>query len=479
MNKSARRTLFGIISLLVCAVSFLLPFDHKAFAQGEVLGDATTFTESQMNLLIAKPAVVQISNIITGEMTIQATLANSLGAPSIAGDYYEFVLGFGGSGFFVTDDGYLITNGHVAKPEDDLVAYYACYQLGETVFKDAVQIYLEAVYGYSPTESEIQDYYDYILWNTYSGSYDTMVWDLYATDYKGGNLKMDNVKNNNYIQTGAVVGTQTYVQDYGKAATIVDTLYEGDYDSKDLALLKVDGSNFPTVELGSYGNVQIGSDIYIMGYPGVAEEETGTLTDVESELEPTITKGIISAKKTLIDGTEAFQTDAAVSGGNSGGPALDTNGNVIGVATWGLGAYQGAESYNFLISVEKVQNLLAQNNITASKGLSTQKWEEALDQYSQKCYTNAKKKFEEAKTLYADNVDIDDFISKCQTAIENGEDECLSAYSTWMIVGGVLCCLVGVAVVVVLVFVVFVARRKKPKAEEKESEKKKSEGLRS
>jgi len=286
-------------------------------------------------------------------------------------------------------------------------------------------------------------------------------------------LKMDSVKFNNYIQTGAVVGTQTYVQEYGKAATIVDTLYEGDYDSKDLALLKVEGSNFPTVELGSFENVQIGSEVYVIGYPGVVEEGTGYFTDVESELEPSITKGIISAKKKLVDGTEAFQTDAAVSGGNSGGPALDVNGNVIGVATWGLGAYQGAESYNFLISIEKVQNLLSQNNITPTKGLATQKWEEALDQYSQKCYTNAKKKFEEAKNLYADNVDIDDFITNCQEAIDRGEDECLPAYSTWMIIGGAVCCLLGIVAVGVIIFVVFISKKKK-KGEEVPKEEKSS-----
>lgn len=461
MKKSARKTLVGIVASLVCAVSFLLPFGSNAYAQGNVLGDATNFSDQQMNLLVAKPAVVQISNIITGEITIQATLANSLGAPSIAGDYYDFIIGFGGSGFFVTDTGYLITNGHVAKPEDELIAYYACYQLAETIWKDALQIY----YGLTSQE-DIDYYYDVVLWQTYSGDYDTMVWDLYSTDYKGGNLKMDNVKHNNYIQTGAVVGTQKYVQAYGKSATVIDTLYEGDYDSKDLALLKVEGSNFPTVELGSFSNVQIGSEIYVVGYPGVVEEETGTLTGVESELEPSITKGIISAKKTLVDGTEAFQTDAAVSGGNSGGPALDVNGNVIGVATWGLGAYQGSESYNFLISVERVQNILSQNNVTPSKGLSTQKWEEALDQYSQKCYTNAKKKFEEAKSLYADNVDIDEFISKCQTAIDNGEDQCASSTSIWLIVGGIACCLFGIGAVVLIIFVVFVARGKKSKQKE-------------
>jgi S1-C subfamily serine protease len=459
--------------LLVSAFTLLLPIGNAVYAQGEVLGDATAFTESQMNLLIAKPAVAQVTDIITGEMTIQASLANTLGAPEIAGMYYEFVVGFTGSGFFVTNDGYFITNGHVAKPDDDLIAYYACVQLAESIYYDAIIYAWEAAYGYTPSVDEVEDTFDYILDGTYGGDWDSLTWDLYATDYKGGNLKMDNVKRSNYIQTGSVSGTETIVKEYGKAATVVDTLYEGDFDSRDLALLKVDGSNFPTVELGSFENVQIGSEVFAIGYPAVVEEYTGLFTDVESELEPSITSGIVSAKKTLVDGTEAFQTDAAITHGNSGGPVIDLNGKVIGVATWGLGEEQGAESFNFLISVEQVNSLLNRNSVTPAKSSTTTKWEEALDDYSNKCYKNAKTKFEETKSLYADNVDIDEFIAKCQTAIDNGEDICGTNYTTWMIVGGVVCCVFGGGFVVLILLVVVVKKKKKGKGSSAGSEQEK------
>lgn len=464
MRKSAQKYLIKALVFFSFTLSLLFPFKTIAYAQGEVLGEATSFTESQMNLLVAKPAVVQITDIITGEMTIQSTLAASLGAPEIAGMYYDFTLGFGGSGFFISEDGYLITNGHVAKPDDELVAYYAIAQIADSVYWDAIIYSWEATYGYSPSETEVQDYYDEILWSYYGGSYEEMVWDLYVTNYKGGDLKMDNVKYSNYIQTGSISGSETLVKEQGKAATIIDTLYEGDFDSKDLALLKVEGSNFPTVELGSFSNVNIGSELYVIGYPAVVEEATGYFTDVESELEPTITKGIISAKKQLVDGTEAFQTDAGISGGNSGGPALDINGKVIGVATWSIGGSEGGESYNFLISIENVEKLLSRNNVTPGSSITTEKWEEALDQYSQKCYTAAKEEFEEVKNLYPDNVDIDDFISKCQGAIERGEDECVTNMGNWMIIAGAVCCVGGgIAFVIFIVFVLVIKKKKKGK----------------
>jgi len=473
MKQSACKYWHKVTLVTMCFISLFISISPgKVFAEenGVVLGDATTFTDSQRNLLIAKPAVVQITNIVTGQMTIQSTLASALGAPSMAGMYYEFGIGLGGSGFFVTDDGYLLTNGHVADPEDDLVAYYALAQLYESIYRDAIIVMWESSYGYTPSESEVADTFDYILWQSYGGDTDAMIIDLYATNYKGGDLKMDNVKNNNYIQTGAVSGTEKVVKELGKAANLVDTLYDGDFDSNDIALLKVEGSNFPTVEMGSFQNVQIGSELYVVGYPAVVEVATGYFTDVESELEPSITKGIVSAKKKLVDGTEAFQTDADISGGNSGGPALDETGKVIGMATWSIGDYEGGESYNFLISVESLETILTRNNVTAEKSLTTQKWEEALGEYENKCYTKAKKIFEETQDLYGDNVDIEEFITKCQTAIENGEDECLSEIKPWMIIAGASCCLLmtGAFVVVILFVVIKKKKRTNNKTEKKE-----------
>ncbi|MBU0976095.1 MAG: serine protease [Patescibacteria group bacterium] len=427
-----------------------------------VLGEATTFSENQKSLLVAKPAVVQVTNITTGNMILQASIANELNAPQLTGKSYEFVVGLSGSGFFITPDGYLITNGHVAKPEEDLVAYYAIVQNAEFMLKDAIYYVLETNYGYSPTEAELENAYQYALVNTYSGSYDVMVDQFYSIDYKGGNMVIDGLKNNAYIQTGSVSGTQKLVKEYGKAASLIDTSYEGDFNSKDLALLKVDGSNFPTIELGSFGNVQIGKEVFAIGYPALVESGTGVFTDTQSQLEPSITKGIISAKKTLVDGTEAFQTDAGITHGNSGGPVVDTEGKVIGVATWSFGDNPGGESFNFLISVEQIQALLSRNNITVSESISTSNWSEALDLFSEKCYTKAKAKFEDTKTLYADNVDIDDFISQCQTAIENGEDACQSKIGNWgYIAGGVCCVLLLIALIVILLLVFVVKKRKK------------------
>ena len=458
------RSLSKFLTLLVLVTLLSVQFPISVKAQEEVLGDSTAFSGDQQSLLVVKPAVVQITNIITGELILQSAAATQLNAPQLTGRSYEFTIGFTGSGFFINPDGHLITNGHVAKPENDLIAYYGLAQTSEQILKDAIYYTAQANYGYTPSEAEIEEAYQYTLTSTYGGSYDAMVEDIYTTDYKGGNIEMDSVKNNNYIQTGSVSGTKKTVEEQGEAATLVDSSYVGDFDSKDLALLKVSGSNFPTAELGSFENVQIGKEVYAIGYPGIVESGTGTFTDVESGLEPSITKGIISAKKTLVDGTEAFQTDAGISHGNSGGPVVDNSGKVIGIATWSFGDNPGGESFNFLISVEQIQSLLSKNNIKAESSVTTQRWSEGLDLYSDECYSDAKDKFEASKNLYAGNVDADDFISNSQSKIENGEDLCVSDSDMLIFIGVIVCCVLAIGGTGALIFFVVIKKKKGKKS---------------
>lgn len=93
----------------------------------------------------------------------------------------------------------------------------------------------------------------------------------------------------------------------------------------DLALIKVN-IMFPilrAVTLGDSDEVVVGEDVIAMGFPTV--DELGST--------PTITRGIISAKRSLDSGITLLQTDAAINPGNSGGPLFSPNGQVVGVNT--------------------------------------------------------------------------------------------------------------------------------------------------
>jgi serine protease Do len=123
--------------------------------------------------------------------------------------------------------------------------------------------------------------------------------------------------------------------------------------SSDIAVLKIDGTGFPFLLYGNSDNVKLGQWVLAVGYP---------LT-----LETTVTAGIVSAKgrNIGINGRQSqtpiesfIQTDAAVNQGNSGGPLISTDGQLIGInsAIYAPnGTYAG---YSFAIPVNLVKKIV-------------------------------------------------------------------------------------------------------------------------
>ncbi len=107
----------------------------------------------------------------------------------------------------------------------------------------------------------------------------------------------------------------------------------GSDKASDIAVLKVDAKNLPTVRLGDSESLNVGDYVLAIGQPFGLEE--------------TATAGIVSAKARPLpgDGYVPFiQTDAAVNPGNSGGPLFDTSGAVVGINSQiysNSGGYQG------------------------------------------------------------------------------------------------------------------------------------------
>ena len=129
------------------------------------------------------------------------------------------------------------------------------------------------------------------------------------------------VTNNHLIQgangTGTVDSVTVILQDRKEyPARIV-----GRDTTSDLALLKIEGSNFPYVNWGDSTKARVGDWVVAIGNP--------------YGLGGTVTAGIISALHRGITGAGAYdryiQTDASINMGNSGGPMFDMAGNVIGI----------------------------------------------------------------------------------------------------------------------------------------------------
>jgi len=125
----------------------------------------------------------------------------------------------------------------------------------------------------------------------------------------------------------------------------------------DICLLKVDGKELPYVTLGNSDEVIIGEWTIAFGNPfGLFE-----IND-----KPTVTVGVISATGMKLGQLEnryyrdMIETDAAINGGNSGGPLVNSNGEVIGMNTLIFTAGQTSTyiGYGFAIPINKVKKVV-------------------------------------------------------------------------------------------------------------------------
>lgn len=149
---------------------------------------------------------------------------------------------------------------------------------------------------------------------------------------------------NYHVIEGATEVTVTLSDDREVTASVVN------YDSdQDVAMIKINEDiEVPgVVELGDSDALQPGEEVLAIGNP------------LSKELSSTLTKGIVSALNRSIEtetgvSTNLIQTDTAINSGNSGGPLINTKGEVIGINT--LKASDGAEGIGFAIPINDVKD---------------------------------------------------------------------------------------------------------------------------
>jgi serine protease Do len=119
----------------------------------------------------------------------------------------------------------------------------------------------------------------------------------------------------------------------------------------DLAILKVDKEDLPTVELGDSSDLKVGQTVIAIGN-ALGEFRNTVSTGVISGLSRSITAGGAGIGSEQLVGV--IQTDASINPGNSGGPLLNIAGQVIGINT---AIAQGAQNIGFAIPVNEVKNM--------------------------------------------------------------------------------------------------------------------------
>ncbi|ASR69013.1 S1C family serine protease [Leuconostoc mesenteroides] len=160
---------------------------------------------------------------------------------------------------------------------------------------------------------------------------------------------------NNHVITGAAKIQVMLHSGKKVTATLV-----GKDAMTDLAVLKIDGTDVTTTaQFGDSSKITVGENVLAIGSP------------LGSEYASSVTQGIISAKKRLVEatsengqnygGSTVIQTDAAINPGNSGGPLINFAGQVIGINSMKLSTSSSGtsvEGMGFAIPSDQVVDIV-------------------------------------------------------------------------------------------------------------------------
>jgi len=218
---------------------------------------------------------------------------------------------------------------------------------------------------------------------------------------------------------------------------------------KDVAIVKIDANNLPTVRLGDSSKVHIQEAMRVIGYPGKAGPLDMKLIGIDSLFVPTVTNGHISAVKADFKGKPVIQSDAAITHGNSGGPAFNDSGEVIGIATFG----PEVAGFNFFVPINTAIEFVNQVGTKPEQGLFDNLWQDALDTYDVgKCETS-KKKLDDVLRIMPNEPDATRLFAAAEAcAAQEGPVGRIMESSNWMIygLGGLLILLVVVALLMMM-----------------------------
>lgn len=389
---------------------------------------------------LVRPSIAHITYVYCLQIVNLQPQLSGLSKPQ-----YNFCAAAKGSGFVVNEKGIVATNGHVAKiyPEEGLVTNLL-YEGNKVFSTDLIRgIYLSK--GQTPTENQVEDFYRGINVNPqYLDRFLTEIFRLI-----GSKIISVSTSNEKYYIN---VGSEPLVVDYQKmhqgdfvnaiipssttyTAKFLDVNYPNKYSydaiinknyqrGADVGLLRIDNSSnhlFPSLDLGNRENLREGSEIVVAGYPTLVEGEKDPRAAIsyKTSTKPTISRGIISSVKEDLSGKVVLQTDASIDHGNSGGPAFNASGQVIGIATFAVESKTG--NFNFLRDISELKELMVKNNIDNKPDELTGLWKEGLHNFRSLRFGEALKNFKKVETLNPSHPTIKEFIERSEKAIAKGE----------------------------------------------------------
>jgi serine protease Do len=327
------------------------------------------------------------------------------------------------TGFVVNEAGFIVTAGHCVDPGIEGAA--------PIFYEEIVRRYVEAgVIDESQSEAALSEI-----------SENSEVEGLAAGDPPTRNV---------YVQRGVAVSGLTTGEAFPARVMDVTPVSGGD-----TALLKVDQDSMPAIALAE-GEVPVGTEILAIGYPGSADDIS------DQTLEPSSKDGTISNLRTD-NGIPVYETSAAMTGGMSGGPVVNMEGEGIGLVS--RGPAEEPQAFNFAAPSSLILEMLARNGVTNQLSDIDTQYREGLDNYYDGQYSDAIENFDAVLAQSPAHQQAQEFRQQAvelrQTEGDQGSDD--GGMSGWWIaaiVAGALILLV-IAAVLVALFLMMRARRRR------------------
>src|SRR5260370_219981 len=302
---------------------------------------------------IAQPAVVRIITQIDGKLIVHFSSGN-VSFPQGGGNGYP--LGFGGSGTFISANGDILTADQVVNPPQSGLDSFLQQKAAQDVAN-----YMNQVQKVNPPVTP-----DQVAQALASGQLNST--SQYDTPFSRAYLS--------FAFTGPLSAT-TFQSIPVNVFSNVDRIEaQSAFNQKDVAIIHVSNmDDMPMVQLGDSSGVQVQDQLTIIGFPGNGDVST-TPTNLLTSSVNTVS---VSSIKTTDTGAPLIQVGGNVEHGDSGGPALDSTGKVVGIVSFGIGT-QGITS--FLQAGNSAQQLVQQLNLKTTPGAFQTASSQAFNDYS-------------------------------------------------------------------------------------------------
>lgn len=341
-------------------------------------------------ILRTKPATVLVVSEITSEVTVNCGDGVQKVTP---GPFRET-----GTGWFIDSNGWIVTNGHVVQPAHELPPWVAHDQAQKGVVQACVWNVL-ARQNLSPGQRPDLE--------------ESMKRAAFARALPGA--KVD-------LKPSIFILAANGFRLPAKVAKYSPPVAGGAMSGRDLALLQVEAAEMPAFKLGRSQGLKIGDPLRILGFPGVVL--THELLNSTAKVEASVTSGAVSGFKQDVSNQAVIQTDAPAAWGNSGGPVIDAQGEVIGVLTF-VSLAPGAEGsivqgFNFVIPADAVREFLKGSPVDLNdKSPFNERWFAGLRKFFNEDWKGAAASFREADRLQPEFPDVRRVLAEAEDKIKN------------------------------------------------------------